>query len=706
MNSKRDRYKIEELAKKYVNRGKLQEAAEEYKKLLSGNKKDIPIRNIIGDLYVKSNQKRKAIKEFYKIADLYEEMGLCLKSIAILRRIRGLNPEDLEPSKKLAVLYHEQGLTSQAKAEYLELAKALEKKKKSKDAIQMYEKLLKISPDEMGFRIALVALYTQEGMVEEAVEELNNVAEFKIGKHELKDAHIMLTQARELNAGCSRTLINLVDLFKRENKRKEALDLANEMFAKDKDNIKALYLLGDLYFEDRDLKRAEDIFSRIISLRPEEVSARVKLGRIFIQDNQLDKAFELYEPLVDTLVRKQKEEKAIGLLGLILAAKKAHLSTLEKLAALFRAKGQKKSLEIVDKVILEELRKNNLREKMLCVLEELVNLSPYNKEYYSEFRQLDEELRSAYDEPGIDQASFQVDDVRDGEVIVEKDKEIIEATLAKADSYIKQGLARDAKRILDEARISKKIDEVKDISTEVQEDEVFERVEDVIEKNGQINNILDTSKIGESPELHQEIEEEKFAAAEIFAEAGIVPLASQRSVEKKYFDLAEKIEDELEAIKDVHYYQINGDATIAERALPDIVSDFFTAVREKVDEKDYDSHYNLGIAFLEQGLLDEAIEECKLASQSQKLKIDSCSIISCCFRQKKDFLEALKWLEKAQKQTEEGSSQFFAIKYELASLYEEKKDIQKALLLFQEVKEWNIDYRDVSEKTKLLEIYA
>ena len=100
------------------------------------------------------------------------------------------------------------------------------------------------------------------------------------------------------------------------------MDLVNEILTKDKENIKALYLLGNLHFEDGNLKEAEEILAKIISLRPKEVEARIKIGKIHIQKNELDLAFEIFDPLVDTLVRKQKEDKAVGLLGLILSAKK------------------------------------------------------------------------------------------------------------------------------------------------------------------------------------------------------------------------------------------------------------------------------------------------------------------------------------------------------------------------------------------------
>ena len=152
MNVKIDKAKIEAIAEKHIKKGKLKEAILEYRKLLSGDEQDISIRNTIGDLYVKSNQKDKAIEEFKVIADLYEEKGLNSKSIASLKRIIRLNPKDLDTGNKLADLYQNQGFISEAKTEYSKLAKDYAQANEVKKAIKIYEKLLTLSPEDMDSR--------------------------------------------------------------------------------------------------------------------------------------------------------------------------------------------------------------------------------------------------------------------------------------------------------------------------------------------------------------------------------------------------------------------------------------------------------------------------------------------------------------------------------------------------------------------------
>ncbi len=693
MTDKEERQKIEARAKKLVKKGKTAEAVTEYKKLLNGSEQDIPIRNTIGDLYVKSGQRKKAVAEFENIANLYEEKGIYSKSIATLKRIARIEPENLDISRRLADLYKSRGFKSEALVEYSKLAKELKKSKKSKEAIEMYEAVLKLNEEDMESREVLAGLYEKEGKIDSAIEKLNEVAEYKISKEDLKDAHKALQKARDLREDYPRTLTNIIEIYKREDKRKEAFKLINEILKKDEKNLRALYILGKLYLEEKNNNKAKEVFLRITAESPKDIDARVKLGKLFIEEGDLDKAFEYYEPVVDLLARKKKEGKAIGLLGLILSGRKPHVRTLEKLADLYRSKGNKDNLEIVNRLILSEYRKKQEKEKMISVLGELLNLFPEKEEYFSEYKKTKKELGLLEED---EEASLNVSEI----------EELIETTLAKVDLYIEQGLIKNARRILqnlnirypDHEKITGKIEELEVAASEVHIEDIPSRLGEVKKKETELFGEVKKPPYPSEPASLRPDSEEKLTAADIFAETDIIPIVSKEDGDKKYYDLAHRPDEEIEAIKDIYNYQLRGDTTIVEKALSDIVSDFRKALDEKVGKEDYDSHYNLALAFMEQGLFDEAVEEAKIASKDEKIAADSFHVISSCFRKKKDFKQALKWLQKELDLIEEDTEPAYSLKYEIASVYEDLGESKKALSLYKEVRQWNKDYRKVKEK--------
>jgi tetratricopeptide (TPR) repeat protein len=106
---------------------------------------------------------------------------------------------------------------------------------------------------------------------------------------------------------------------------------------------------------------------------------------------------------------------------------------------------------------------------------------------------------------------------------------------------------------------------------------------------------------------------------------------------------------------------------------------------------------------MEQGLFSEAIEELMVASKDKVRAMECYSIISQCFRKRKDLAEAERWLNKAVLMAKEGTEAYFALTYDRAVLSEEAEETDKALSLFKEIQTWNPAYRGISDKVTSLE---
>ncbi len=125
-------------------------------------------------------------------------------------------------------------------------------------------------------------------------------------------------------------------------------------------------------------------------------------------------------------------------------------------------------------------------------------------------------------------------------------------------------------------------------------------------------------------------------------------------------------------------------------------------------DEDPETHYNLGIAFREMGLLDEAIGELQKACQSFDHGhpfpqiMQTYTWLAQCFLEKGVPEAAVRWYDKALAVQGIDGETRVALHYELASAYETAGDKASALKHFMDVYGSNIDYRDVAERIKAL----
>jgi tetratricopeptide (TPR) repeat protein len=125
-------------------------------------------------------------------------------------------------------------------------------------------------------------------------------------------------------------------------------------------------------------------------------------------------------------------------------------------------------------------------------------------------------------------------------------------------------------------------------------------------------------------------------------------------------------------------------------------------------DEDPETHYNLGIAFREMGLLDEAIGELQKACQSFDHGkpfpqiMQTYTWLAQCFLEKGVPEAAVRWYDKALKVPGIDGETRVALHYELAAAHETAGDKASALHHFMDVYGNNIDYRDVAERIKAL----
>jgi tetratricopeptide (TPR) repeat protein len=127
------------------------------------------------------------------------------------------------------------------------------------------------------------------------------------------------------------------------------------------------------------------------------------------------------------------------------------------------------------------------------------------------------------------------------------------------------------------------------------------------------------------------------------------------------------------------------------------------------EDEDLETHYNLGIAYREMGLLDEAIGEFqKVAQAVQRGKpfayaMNCAAMLALSFMDKGEPKIAALWYERALKTPGLDQDAILALRYDLGISLESAGESASALDHFRQVYAMNIDYRDVADRIAMLQ---
>ena len=139
---------------------------------------------------------------------------------------------------------------------------------------------------------------------------------------------------------------------------------------------------------------------------------------------------------------------------------------------------------------------------------------------------------------------------------------------------------------------------------------------------------------------------------------------------------------------------------LGDAGLADIFKEFKKGVDKQLGKEDYDTRYNLGIAYKEMGLIDEAIAEFQLAAKDEARLLECASMLGICFLEKGMPKLAMKWFERGLKAPGRTEEEYAALRYDLATAHEAAGDVDRALALFTDLYGQDANFRDVATKVR------
>jgi tetratricopeptide (TPR) repeat protein len=171
------------------------------------------------------------------------------------------------------------------------------------------------------------------------------------------------------------------------------------------------------------------------------------------------------------------------------------------------------------------------------------------------------------------------------------------------------------------------------------------------------------------------------------------PAAAQAS--SGYVDLNALILDDVRGEQSTRFVVEEKEPTGDEdRDFADMLSHFRQKVSENIEVEDSASHYDLGVAFKEMGLLDEAIAEFQVALRGGSNPLATLEMLGQCFVEKGQLAVAARVLDRALRITGTAEGELIGVLYQLGRTEEAMGRPDAALDYYERVLSIDIRFRD------------
>jgi tetratricopeptide (TPR) repeat protein len=334
-----DRSSVLQSAQLFASRGQFDAAISEWKRLAVESPGDGSIFNSIGELHLKRNATNDAVTAFLQAANAFRAEGATLKAIATFKKILKLDPSRYDVFRHLGDLNAERGLLSSAVQDYLTLGKHYLKAGKSKDALDIYKRIVSQDPSNLDAQQRVAELCLQENMQDEATKVYLQLGRERSAQQryaEAKDAYQAVLRIDPSNSEAAQ----FIEHFTKTggNPTRPAKTGAG---ATGDQSAEPPNLLSEATrrIEERQFAGAEAILNQLLTKEPGNPEVCQLLAKLHLQRGDIQVALGEYRYLAGEALRSEHYEQAESLIVEFLAVEPNSVPILELYGELYEEKG-------------------------------------------------------------------------------------------------------------------------------------------------------------------------------------------------------------------------------------------------------------------------------------------------------------------------------------------------------------------------------
>ena len=739
-----EKAKVLKAAEKFLSQGKINAAIKEYRQIVDNDADDLTTLNMLGDLYVRAGKKDEAVSCFERIAQHYGNQEFNLKAIAMYKKIERLRTRDPIVAMKLAELYAAEGLVHDARAQYLVVADAYTRSGDNKRTLEILHKIADLDPNNTEVRLKLADGYVKENMRREAsaayIQAANRLHQIA-SEDKALDAY---NKALQLVRDDREALRGMLEAHIARGTADEAAEVLERAVETNEEDNELVSMLARAYLEAEDPKGAERATSLLMKQDGSSYPQFLPVTRLYLKQGEVDETIRILSTIIERMLAGREERELLEIVNQVLDRSPDHIPALKMLVRIHWWQRDMDALRSSLERLAEAAEASELVDEERYALTQLVRLAPDEQRYLDRLNLLgglQEETAddfTAPQEPESDVPQFETF------AVVEDEDELAPAaatvTFEEFETNETPGSSFSDPAMsfadLNEDQPSTDFQEV-DFNIVASIDTPAVAVESGPAETERLENVM-----------RQELESVDFYIAQGYSDIAIDTLemlerqfGSNDEMQSRREKLATRDQQppaaeaavfefgEVEGTQatpapetitfdsDSAYATLVGDdgnnaakpvAAGIDAGLAELFEEFRVAEEGDEVREDFETHYNMGTAYKEMDLMDEAIQEFQNAAGLVKAAdgtsrfLQCCNMLGHCFIQKGMPEAAVLWFKKGLQAPGHTEDEYQALRYELAAAYEQLGDLKHAREFYTEVYGVDVSYREVAQKLSQL----
>lgn len=686
--------KILATAQKYLQKNNLSRAVKEYAKVVELDGKDVRSRQKLAELYSRTGQIEDALKQYEVVAGYYADNTFYLKAIAVYKQMQKLAPDNPAYTLKLAKLNEQQGLIGNALSEYRILLKGYEESQQSEEAVKILTRMRGLDPDNVTIGMRIAEFYARNGDEAlarrefEAVEaKLQQLADYK-QLHKFYEHFMALWPADlsvQLGLGCA--MVDYGDAV-------AGTQYLTRLQRQHPQNASVLFALARGFRNSSEFGNELECYQRLVGWEPENLTYQLGLYQAALDAGDPAQVLTRIETAKDLFFAAERVAEIKPFYEQLRQVMPEDRTVLTSLHAIYEHLGEGERLFDILSVEEDHSLAGGAEFGTISFPQSGSDLQFDDAAAFEEleFGAAVDAGDSSGQDISFDDISFDLvgDDSADsGSIVVDSSQRPvrqpasssvnIQTDLEEADFYLQQGLLEEATQVCDRLALgdpdNAEVKKRQELIRKRQGDKVAVPAADVSQLMPKSKAVPkeDMSDFDFDSELTLDLDDADFADSAKFDFNG---------------------DDELEKSLAL---SLNPDAGDPVKDGPEL-ADSQRGVVTVITDDDTESSYNLGIAYKEMGLLEDAILEFAKAERNPDRKVDCLLLKADCLIAQQKFEAAEEMLTIGLSDRALTSKDRVVIYYQTGLLYEAWNRYSDALSSYQVVADNDVTFRDVRSK--------